>query len=204
MRAAATRVTCSRARTRHPPASQHGIALASALMMLVLMTVLALSMFRGFGLQQKIAGNTREKQRAFQAAENALQYGEWWLMQGIVGFGIVCSTPVTINSASDMRACSNPLANASDPATWTAVSSYKPPPMVVAAGGGTATDGSGNKDINYAKVPGLYVAYIGLSPNGQQTLYSVTASGYGGSSNSTAVIQSVFAKAASSTALDTP
>lgn len=184
--------------------SQHGIALVTSLLMLVLLTVLALSMFRGFGLQEKIAGNTREKQRAFQAAENALRYGEWWLEQTMVGSGVNCTAPVTVASASDMRACSNQLGNSVDPKTWAGVTYYKPPAMVVAAGGGTVTDGAGNKDINYAQVPGLYIAYIGLSPNGQQTLYSVTAAGYGGSTSSAAVVQSVYAKAANAVALDAP
>lgn len=184
--------------------AQSGIALITSLLMLVLMTILALAMFRGFGLQEKIAGNTREKQRAFQAAENTLRYGEWWLAQTMVGSGVVCTASVTINSASDMRACSNQLTNLIDPGTWTGQSFYKPPAMVVATGGGTVTDGSGNKDVNYAQVPGLYVAYIGLSPNGQQTLYSVTAAGYGGSSTSAAVIQSVYAKAPNAVALDAP
>ena len=36
-------------------------------------------MFRSFGMQEKIAGNMREKQRALQAAVSAEQYAEWWL-----------------------------------------------------------------------------------------------------------------------------
>ena len=61
---------------------QGGFALMTSLLILIIMTLLALSMFRSVGLQEKIAGNTREKQRSLQAAESALQYGEWWLSQG--------------------------------------------------------------------------------------------------------------------------
>ena len=76
--------------------------------------------------------------------------------------------------------------------------------MVVATGGGITTDGNGNKDINYASTPGLYVSYLGLSSSGQQMLYSVTAVGYGGSANTTSVVQSVFATSAKAVSLDTP
>ena len=58
---------------------QNGIALVTCLLILVMLTLLAISMYRGFGLQNKIAANTREKERAFEAAESTLQYGEYWL-----------------------------------------------------------------------------------------------------------------------------
>lgn len=188
-----------------PPAGrwrEKGIALMTCLLILVMLTLLAISMFRGFGLQQKIAGNTREKARAFEAAESALQYGEYWLTQSTAGTGTNCTNAVVISSDADMRACSNPLTNPGDPANWVAAMSYTPDAMTVGAGGGMTTDGNGNLDINYAKVPGLYVAYLGLAPDGQQMLYSVTGAGYGGSSGTTAVVQSVFATSSKVKSLD--
>lgn len=183
---------------------QSGVSLITSLLMLVMLTLLALSMFRGFGMEQKIAGNTREKERSYQAAESSLQYGEWWLTQVAPGTGVACVAPVTIASTADMRTCSNALTTPGDPSSWAGVSNYLPPSMMVATGGGVATDGNGNKDINYASTPGLYVSYLGLSPSGQQMLYSVTAAGYGGSANTTSVIQSVFATSAKAVSLDTP
>src|ERR1700692_2073183 len=58
---------------------QHGMALISGLLLLVVVTILAISMFRSFGIQARIAGNTREKQRALHAAEGAQAYAEWFL-----------------------------------------------------------------------------------------------------------------------------
>jgi type IV pilus assembly protein PilX len=183
---------------------QHGIALITCLLLLVMLTLLAISMFRGYGLQQKLAGNTREKQRAFEAAESALQYGEYWLPVGVPGTGAPCTTSVAISTDADVRACSNELANPGDPDNWVGAMTYTPDAMKVASGGGVATDGNGNADINYAKIPGLYIAYLGLSPDSTQMLYRVTGAGYGGSSGTTAVVQSVYAVSSSVKSLDDP
>ena len=180
-----------------------GIALVTALVILLILTLIGLTMFRGFGLQQKIAGNTREKERAFQAAQNALEFGEWWLVNGTQGTsrpstGGPCassqSTAVTTQSA--MFVCSGALATPSDPSTWPAVLSYTPPPMVVKAGGGTTTDAYKNSDINYSQAPGIYINFQNrvIDSRGNTTnVYTVTAVGFGGSNNATSVVQSVYA-----------
>lgn len=179
--------------------TQNGIALLTALLILIMLTLLAVAMFRGFGLQQKIAGNMREKERAFQAAENALQYAEWWLSPSnpnppAQNTGVICSgtANVVITTPADMRICSNALDTTVDPRNWTGVLLYTPPKMAVLNGGGVASDGNGNTDINYAQPPQMYIAYLGLSPTGKEQLYSVTAAGFGGSTTSTAVVQSVI------------
>jgi type IV pilus assembly protein PilX len=64
--------------TRH----ERGIALISALLLLMVLTIIALSMFRSFATQEHVAGNMREKERSLLAAESAQQYAEWWLNQG--------------------------------------------------------------------------------------------------------------------------
>lgn len=177
--------------TRRPSRRQHGVALISSLLILVVVTLMAVSMYRGFGLQEKIAGNTLEKQRSLQAADSALRYGEWWLNQGNTGSAVACSgNAVNGNVLTNMRVCSNNLAS---PATlpWTGAIDYTPPNMLVNSSGGIDSD---KKDINYAKVPGLYISYLGLGPDGKSMLYQVTGAGYGGSStDSASVVQSVYA-----------
>ena len=171
---------------------QRGLALVTSMLILIMLTLLAVAMFRGFGLQQKIAGNVREKERAFQAAESALQYAEEWLIAGPRGSGAPCAATNPITTFSDMRVCISPLATVADPGSWTGASTYTPKSMIVFAGGGIATDGNSNKDINYAATPKLYVAYLGVAPdNPCGVLYSVSAAGYGGSNNSIAVLQSI-------------
>ncbi len=59
--------------------AQTGIVLVSSLLLLLVVTIMALSIFRSFGIQEKIAGNTREKQRALQGAISAQQFAESWI-----------------------------------------------------------------------------------------------------------------------------
>ena len=66
--------------TRTPArVAQRGMVLISSLLLLIIITILALSMFRSLSTQEKIAGNVREKERALHAAVSAQQYAEWWL-----------------------------------------------------------------------------------------------------------------------------
>jgi type IV pilus assembly protein PilX len=173
---------------------QAGFALITSLLILVVVTLLAISMFQGTGLQQKIAGNSREKERAFEAAQSSLQYGEYWLTNGDPGTGLPCTASVNVTSDADMRACMTTLPNPGDPATWPTTLGYTPPAMKVNDGsngiGGQTPDST---DILYAQVPGLHIAYMGTSGTGNKMLYMVTAAGYGGSSATVSVVQSVYA-----------
>ena len=58
------------------------MVLISSLLLLLVVTILAVAIFRSYGVEEKIAGNQREKQRALHAAESAQQYAEWWLSSG--------------------------------------------------------------------------------------------------------------------------
>jgi type IV pilus assembly protein PilX len=188
---------------------QHGFALITTLMILVMLTLLGVSMYRSFGLQEKVAGNTREKERAFQLAQNTLTYGEWLLLNGSPGTGVTCSGSTTVSSTTNMRVCTAALTTPADPSTWTTAQTYTPPSVVVASGGGlaaatTANSGNSVADINYAATPKLYMNYLGLSADGKQSLYQVTASASGGSSSTQAVVKSVYAISTSTTNLDQP
>lgn len=56
--------------------SQRGATLIVGLIMVLVMTVIGLSAIRGSGLQEQMAGNMRDRQLAFQAAEAALREAE--------------------------------------------------------------------------------------------------------------------------------
>ncbi len=181
---------------------QNGMALLTTLLILVMLTLLAVSMFRGYGLQQKIAGNIREKERAFQAAQSGLQFSESWLSGSVSQIsrtksegqnGDACTATANVNHGDAMRICQSTLSNPANPANWIGHLVYTPVSLKVGSGGGTVTDGNANLDINYAAAPQMYVSYIGKSADGKDTLYSVTASGYGGSQNSVTVVQSIIA-----------
>jgi len=169
-----------------------GYTLIIGLLLLVVLTLFAVSMLRSFGLQERIAANTRDKQRAVEAAQSALQYGEWWLSQGNGSAGgVACSGVTNANTLSTMRVCSAALTN---PTTlpWSVRSDYLPPLMTASGGGGLATASSPAGDINYANKPGMYISYMGLTPNGLGQLFRVTAFGYGGDSATAAVVQSTY------------
>lgn len=178
---------------------EHGFVLIVAMLFLIVLTVLSVSMFRSYNLQERIAGNTREKERALEAAQSALQYGEWWLSQGNGSTGTACSGVLNANTLSQMQVCSNLVAK---PATlpWSARADYLPPNMTVATGGGVAASG----DINYNAKPGLSIGYLGLSPDGKSLLYQVSAFGYGGSTTAAAVVQSTYQVTGGNKALDQP
>ena len=77
---------------RSPALGEQGMVLVSSMLLLLIITILAVSMFRSFGTQEKIAGNVREKERALHAAESAEQYAEWWITQGnnVQNGAVVC------------------------------------------------------------------------------------------------------------------
>jgi type IV pilus assembly protein PilX len=176
-------------RRLHPASSaERGMVLISALLLLVVVTILAVGLFRSFGIDEKIAGNTREKQRALQAAVSAQQYAEWWLSNGNGGSSIACSTVV---AASVGQVCTTALTNFASLPWQTSGGAnvgvtYTPPSMTVSTSAAAGT---------YYATPAFYITYLGLgtSPNGGQGLvYQIDALGYGGSPNTAAVVESTY------------
>lgn len=162
-----------------------GFVLVVGMLFLIIMSLFAVAMFRSVGVQESIAGNTRDKQRAFEAAYNAMKYGEWWLGLGNGGTGTDCEPKVTtVTVSSGIQVCRQPLANPMA-VPWATRAEYKPVTMTVEAGGGMA-----GTDINYQRRPGLYVQYLGASPDRRYQLYRVSAAGSGGNENTAAVLQS--------------
>jgi hypothetical protein len=90
--------------------AQRGMVLISSLLLLLVVTIIALSMFRSFGIQEKIAGNIREKQRALSAAVLAEEYAENWLDNGAnsTSAAVDCSSLLNANVGQG-QICSNKL-----------------------------------------------------------------------------------------------
>jgi type IV pilus assembly protein PilX len=96
---------------------QQGAALIVSLIMLLVMTVLAVTATRTTTLQERMAGNLRNKAIAFEAAETTLRVGEAWVEARVGG-----ERPVAVDIAS----CGSPpcdvLANGDldplAPGTW--------------------------------------------------------------------------------------
>jgi type IV pilus assembly protein PilX len=164
------------------------MALVSSLLLLLVMTILGVAMFRSFGTLERIAGNTREKERALHAATSAQTYAEWFLASA-GGVNATAGTNCTafVTAPTNVQVCSNTLASAST-IPWGAGVNYVPPGMSV---GGTA--GIGTAD-NYVAQPGFYISYLGgsyVAPT-RTSSYQIDAVGYGGSNNAVAVAESTY------------
>jgi type IV pilus assembly protein PilX len=175
----------------HERSPQRGMVLITALLLLLVVTILAVGVFRSFGLDEKIAGNVREKHRAVSAAETAEEYAEWWLANGNAGSGtgITCAPPLVAAAAAQV--CSSAMASvnaASLPVPWQIGVTYPAPAsMPITPTGGAS---SGQNSFYYA--PTFYVSYLGPSPNGLGTVYQIDAAGYAGSPDTAAVIESTY------------
>ncbi|MBS0366590.1 MAG: pilus assembly protein PilX [Proteobacteria bacterium] len=168
---------------------QRGMALVTALLLLVVVTIIALGMFRSFGLQEKIAGNTREKNRAFNAAVSAQQFAENWLAgQATPPAGVVCvAGPVP---SANTQACSNTPDNGFA-APWTLGGADSGTVYDVMAPAGQVINGNAPSAGTWAKQPYFWITALG-PPVGNITYYQVDAVGWGGTVNSVAVVESVY------------
>lgn len=164
---------------------QRGVVLIVCLFVLIAVISLGVFGMRSVTLSERVAGNTLEKQRSLQAAESALRYGEWWLTLNNRGEFKECTTVVSGNTVSQMRVCTNALANPIA-LPWTGYTTYTPANMTINTAGGLATSG----DINYQAAPQLYIQYIGS--NRQAEFFQLTAAGYGGQASTVSVVQSTF------------
>ena len=64
---------------------QRGMVLVVSLIILVVITLLAISAMRVTTLEERMAGNTRDRQLAFQAAEYALREAQDYLSTAVLG-----------------------------------------------------------------------------------------------------------------------
>src|SRR5580692_677806 len=187
--------------------AQRGIVLVSSLLLLLVVTIMALAMFRSFGIQERIAGNMREKQRALQAAVSAQTYAEQWLINNAgTSPPVVCNSLLNANLLEG-QICSNQLPSSLLPVGTTVTTvpwavtgtanagvTYTPPGMLVQAASVT------NVSASYVTAPTFYISDLGLSadPNVPGEVYLVDAAGYGGNSNTVAVVESTYAVYSSS------
>ena len=176
------------------PRSQRGMTLIAAMLLLIVITILGVGMFHNFGIQERIAGNTREKTRALHAAESAEAYAEWWLTSN-KGANVTSGAACTAGTVSStVQICSNALS--------TVASANSKLPLNI---GGSETavtytptwlsTGSDSANIYY-KEPRFYLSFIAGTYNqttGTTTnTYMIDALGYGGTASSMAEVESTY------------
>lgn len=166
--------------------TQHGMALITGMLLLIVLTILAMSMFRGYGTQQKIAGNVREKNRAVSAAVSAQQFAEYWLSSKTPPAAVDCTG---MNVSPVAQVCNNSP-------DFTVV------PWILGTNsvGVTFTDFNKNATVNataptqgtYFATPMFYITDLGQSAAGPGEVYQIDATGWGGTADTVAVVESTF------------
>ncbi|MBW8078995.1 MAG: hypothetical protein GJU76_13170 [Gallionella sp.] len=181
-------------RRAHQPGGSRGMVLITTLLLLLVVTILALAMFRGVGLENRIAGNTLDKQRALQGANSAQQYAEQWLISNIESVApIDCSTdpaataaPVICNQPLVQQVSGGQVANAPWYISGTAVGfTYNPNNQLT-----ISTTGGAN---SFYGAPVAYIGELGEdATTANATDYIVDAWSYGGSQSTVAVVERVY------------
>lgn len=174
------------------PHKQQGIALVMSMIMLLMMTLLGLSAMKTSLMEEKMAGNSRDVELAFQAAETALRDAEIWIANQV-------NEPVDTSTGTNRVWTLDTM----DPDTTNAVSWWQERNQVWWLASAEPYGASIN---NVNTVPHSVIEYkqfipdtllIGGSSSSSDegmTYYQVTAKGTGGSDQARVLIQSTTAR----------
>ncbi len=154
-----------------PRSEQRGATLVVALIILLLMTIIGTVAMQATTLEERMAGNTRDMNLAFQASEAALRTGEAWLTS--------TANLITAESSSPLRCPTN----CPDPEDWDSVT---PAPTGTVAGVGHVAAAP----AYHVGPPILIRINPGVLPPKFRKRYEVTAYGVGGSATTVAIVQS--------------
>jgi len=158
---------------------QAGLALVTGLIFMVILTLLALSAMRTTMLEERMSGNARDRDLAFQAAEAALRDGEQ-IIQGAVLPAFVLNTAYTPRIAAGTLSTywQNTYPWATEAvAAWQPAGTDSAPRYVIEEMGATAGGGGGS---------------LGFGALQDEGVYRVTARGVGRSANSVVILQAVY------------
>lgn len=181
------------------PQLQRGVILVTAMLLLIVVTIMALSMFRGYGGEERLAGNTRDKQRALAAAISAQQYAEFQLASGAAPLPGACPAGILPNG---MQVCLPPPSPAPLPnfaaLPWLTGVTYSVFTSNTINGVSNTISATGTPDLpgqsaSYVQAPVFNVIDLGPNkgtPAGE--VYQVDAVGFGGTNNTVAVVESTF------------
>ena len=84
----------------HLPGRQHGAALVISLIMLLVVTLIGSGIIRDTVLEERMAGNTRDRNVTFQSAESGVREAEE-LLESITSLGNFSSTPGLYGRTAD-------------------------------------------------------------------------------------------------------
>ncbi len=164
---------------RYFSSKQRGAALVVSLMMLLVMTVIGVAAVQGNIMEERMAGNYRDHNLAFQAAEVALRDAEADISSRISGLA---------NFAPN---CTNGLCDATGGLSQVWKDNAKEPNGVPL---GTYTNATALSQV--AQPPKYWIEGYKIQPPGSAAWkyqYRITAVGYGGDANTRVVLQTIYA-----------
>lgn len=162
---------------------QHGAVLVTSIILLLIMTLIGLTGMQVTTLEEKMAGNMRDRNLAFQAAESALRAAESVLSQATL--------PTFYNDGTNglytQSSTASILSNLTDSAAWAAANTV------------TYTDGN---LAHIAAAPEYIIQQLPSVDGGGSSLdgstfsttdfFQVTARGTGGTTSAVVVVQSIY------------
>ena len=169
--------------------NQLGAVLVTALIYLLVLSMLGISSMRGTAMEERMASNSWEHSRAFQAAESALlDAGQWFLFQpDLIDSSSDGSTGVWASGSAAQRVVNATFDWSTEGIVYGASSGnssalfgdlYQPPRYVIEEAGFEPSD---NDPDTLAKKTGVFY-------------YSVSAIGYGRSEGSRSIVQTTLKK----------
>lgn len=171
---------------------QAGAVLIVGLIMVLLMTIIGLAAIRGSGMQELMAGNMRDRNLAFQAAEAGLRAGE-----GVVHVSVV--TLPSFNGTSGMHPDLNQPGKV-PPARWTVDEWSVAGKSVITTGLAPQSSSQPRYAIEKIEVPAVEAAGAdgsgidvgSLDAFAAPELFRINSRGVGGTTDADVVLQSFY------------
>lgn len=162
-------------RSNSPSAHRpRGSTLMVSLMILIVLTLLVLASIRGSTLLERLVGNSRQLDQAFQTAEAALRQGESLLAQP--------NLPNVVNTAGWYHYAAKPAPDWTLPASWDAAGNSK---IAYSIDGASA-------QFAIEELPAVPDPGGGLNPTEQAqegSVYRISARGYGARGDTFVILQ---------------
>jgi type IV pilus assembly protein PilX len=151
---------------------QTGAVLAISLIILLLLTIIGITASQVTGLEEKMAGNLRDRNLAFQAAETALREGEKKTSS-------LPQCPILSASGGFYPHTDSPVIDDSSTSVWSNPGKY------------FGYEGESLVNITSTRQPKFIIQCIN-SVKGSSSLYRITARGTGGTTDAVVILQSIY------------
>ena len=165
--------------------AQRGTALVMTLVILLLLTMLGITAINTSTLEERMAGNTKDQNLSFQAAETVLRAAEAWVQS------TTAATQLTTNNASGIYDSTGVPSTTTE--LWDSIDWSSPSNLVTYPGvpGAPATTSS-LSEVNTQ--PRYIIEKISIEPlsPGTRITVRITARGTGASDTTVSMVQSTY------------